>query len=78
MIDSRLNRETRTEWLLSYLSETGEATAAQIAEQMGWSVQHTHKVMTELETAGLISRERRGPTYWGQGRRPTLFRVRNA
>ncbi|MCC6535250.1 MAG: hypothetical protein IT531_22105, partial [Burkholderiales bacterium] len=54
MIDSRLNRETRTEWLLGYLSEAGEATAAQIAEQMGWSIQHTREVMTELETAGMV------------------------
>jgi len=77
-LDSRLNRETRAEWLLGYLSEAGEATAAQIAEQMGWSIQHTREVMTELETAGMVSRERRGPTYFGQGRRPTLFRVRNA
>ena len=75
MIDSRLNRETRTEWLLDYLRRAGEATAMQVALQMGWTHGHAHQVLSELETAGKVRRERRGPTYFGEGRRPTLFRV---
>lgn len=74
MIDSRLNRETRAEWLLDYLRRAGEATAMQVASQMGWTPGHAHRVLSDLETAGKVRRKRRGPTYFGEGRRPTLFR----
>ncbi|MCC7123028.1 MAG: hypothetical protein IT493_15850 [Gammaproteobacteria bacterium] len=77
MTDSRLDRETRTQWLLDYLMQAGEATAQQVATQMGWTHGHAHVVLSELEAAGKVSRQRRGPTFFGQGRRPTLFRVRH-
>ena len=69
MIDSRLNRETRTRWILDMLATRGPMTPAEIAEQLGLTVRHAQLVVRELGAQGLVYP---APGRRGHGRRGRL------
>jgi len=75
MNDSRLNRETRTEWIVQMLRERRRMTPAEIAHQLGLTVQHAQGVVRQLRRDGII---RPAPAYLGNGRtgrRPTRYEL---
>jgi predicted ArsR family transcriptional regulator len=75
MTDRRLNRETRTRWIVDMLKRRGRMTAPEIGHQLGLSVRHAQVVVRELRQDGLI---RPAPACLGNGRagrRPTPYEL---
>lgn len=70
------DRETR-EWMVLGVVRRRKrgVESARVAQEMGWSVRYAQNVLNSLVSAGVLEKQARGPTHYGEGRRPTLYRV---